>query len=319
MLHICLVRNNKVNKRLVQEEKEMVKRLLNCFASDFEKMTAQELKQSIKASEGRTILSENVVPSTVSGGITNSEVARAFGADLILLNVLDLFDPYINGLPETDEPIKKLKELVGRPIGVNLEPVDESAEMAEDQLQISKGRKATKETFEKANELGLDFICLTGNPGTGVSNKEIAKALEVAKETFNGLIIAGKMHGAGVSESVVDMKAVEEFVKLGADIILLPAIGTVPGVTFNEVREAVKVAQTSGALTMSAIGTSQESADPATIREIALQNKMAGVDIQHIGDAGYGGVAPYQNLLEMSKTIRGDRHTIARIAGSINR
>lgn len=297
----------------------MVKRLLNCFASDFESMSAEELKQSIKASEGRTILSENVVPTAVSAGITNSEVARAFGADLILLNVLDLFEPEINGLPETDQPIQKLKELVGRPIGVNLEPVDEAAEMAEDQLTISKGRKATRETFEKANELGLDFICLTGNPGTGVSNKEIGAALKVAKETFKGLIIAGKMHGAGVSESVVDLEAIKEFTVLGADIILLPAIGTVPGVSPEEVREAVKLAKSAGALTMSAIGTSQESADPATIREIALQNKIAGVDIQHIGDAGYGGVAPYQNLLEMSRTIRGDRHTIARIAGSINR
>lgn len=297
----------------------MVKRLLSCYASDFEKMSSKELKQAIKASEGRTVLSENVVLDAVSGGLTNAEVARAFGADLILLNVLDLFNVKINGLPETDEPIKELKKLVGRPIGVNLEPVDESASMAEDQLQISKGRKATKETFEKANELGLDFICLTGNPGTGVSNHEIAAALKVAKETFKGLIIAGKMHGAGVSESVVDIEAIKQFAKLGADIILLPAVGTVPGVTQEDIREAVKVAQEKGALTLSAIGTSQESADAATIREIALLNKIAGVDIQHIGDAGYGGVAPYQNLLEMSRAIRGDRHTIARMAASVNR
>lgn len=297
----------------------MVKRLLNCFASDFETMTAQELKQSIRASEGRTILSENVVATAVSAGITNSEVAASFGADLILLNGLDLFSIAVNGLPESDTPIRYLKKLIGRPIGVNLEPVDFSAKMSEDKLDISNGRIASKETFEKANELGFDFICLTGNPGTGVSNKEIGKALKLAKEIFDGLVIAGKMHGAGVAESVVDLDAVKQFVELGVDILLLPAVGTVPGVTQEDIRAAVKIAKMKYTLTMSAIGTSQESADPATIREIALMNKIAGVDIQHIGDAGYGGVAPYQNLLEISRTIRGDRHTIARIAGSINR
>lgn len=297
----------------------MVKRLLNCFASDFETMTAQELKQSIRASEGRTILSENVVATAVSAGITNSEVAASFGADLILLNGLDLFSIAVNGLPESDTPIRYLKKLIGRPIGVNLEPVDFSAKMSEDKLDISNGRIASKETFEKANELGFDFICLTGNPGTGVSNKEIGKALKLAKEIFDGLVIAGKMHGAGVAESVVDLDAVKQFVELGVDILLLPAVGTVPGVTQEDIRAAVKIAKMKDTLTMSAIGTSQESADPATIREIALMNKIAGVDIQHIGDAGYGGVAPYQNLLEISRTIRGDRHTIARIAGSINR
>lgn len=297
----------------------MVKRLLNCFASDFEKMNKEDLKSAIKASEGRTILSENVVSMTASPGITNSEIARAFGADMILLNGLDVMDPQINGIDNESNPIAYLKKLVGRPIGVNLEPVDESAVMAEDRLTISKGRQAFKETYQKANELGFDFICLTGNPGTGVTNKEINEALKVAKDTFNGVIIAGKMHGAGVSESVVDMKAIEDFINNGADIILLPAVGTVPGVTLEILSEAVKLAKKHNVLTLSAIGTSQESADASTIKEVALQNKMAGVDIQHIGDAGYGGIAPYQNIWEMSRVIRGDRHTIARIAGSNKR
>lgn len=297
----------------------MVKRLLNCFASDFEKMNKEDLKSAIKASEGRTILSENVVSMTASPGITNSEIARAFGADLILLNGLDVMDPKINGIDNQAKPVAYLKKLVGRPIGVNLEPVDESAAMAEDRLTISKGRQAFKETYQKANELGFDFICLTGNPGTGVTNKEINEALKVAKDTFNGVIIAGKMHGAGVNESVMDMKAIEDFINNGADIILLPAVGTVPGVTLEILSEAVSLAKQKGALTLSAIGTSQESADASTIKDIALQNKTAGVDIQHIGDAGYGGIAPYQNILEMSRVVRGDRHTIARIAGSNER
>lgn len=74
-----------------------------------------------------------------------------------------------------------------------------------------------------------------------------------------------------------------------------------------------------GGLVLSAIGTSQESSDIETIKEIALVNKICGVDIQHIGDAGYGGVAPVENIYELSKAIRGVRHTVSAIARSINR
>ena len=209
----------------------MGKRLISANASEILNMTAAELKQSIKASEGRTILSENVAPrESFIGDITNSEIARAFGADLILLNGVDVLNPYIFGLDMKEGNfVDQLHRLVGRPIGVNLEPVDLDADMAEDILTISKGRQANLETIQEIEKLGMDFVCFTGNPGTGVTNSQIEKTIHLAKEHFSGLIIAGKMHGAGVNEPVADIKAVEKFIEAGADIILVPAVGTVPG------------------------------------------------------------------------------------------
>ena len=52
---------------------------------------------------------------------------------------------------------------------------------------------------------------------------------------------------------------------------------------------------------------------------LQFRNKICGVDIQHFGDAGYGGVAPVENIFELSKAIRGVRHTVSVIARSINR
>lgn len=299
----------------------MGKRLISANASDILQMTAAELKQSIKASEGRTILSENVAPrESFIGDITNSEIASAFGADLILLNGVDVLNPYIFGLEVTEGSfVEELHRLVGRPIGVNLEPVDLEADMEEDRLTISKGRQANLETIQEIEKLGMDFVCFTGNPGTGVTNIEIEKTIRLAKENFSGLIIAGKMHGAGVDEPVADIKAVESFIEAGADIILVPAVGTVPGFDDMELKEVVKVAHRNGALVLSAIGTSQESSDEDTIKQIAIRNKICGVDIQHIGDAGYGGVAPFENIFAMSKAIRGVRHTVSMVARSINR
>lgn len=298
----------------------MVKRLLSCFASDFNKMTAADLKQSILASEGRTIVAENVCDVTPAlPPLTNTEIAKAFGADLMLLNHFNLDKPYIAGLPESDNPIKKLKEYVGRPIGVNLEPIDTDAVMQGETVVIDEGRQATENTLKKANEIGLDFICLTGNPSTGVTNKTIANSVKLAHEVFDGLIIAGKMHGAGVNEPIIDLEVIEKFIDLGADIILVPGVGTVPGVTQEDIINVVQLAKSKGALVMSAIGTSQETSGTRTIHDIAIKNKIAGVDIQHIGDGGYGGVAPIENIFELSKAIRGVKHTVKLLAASNRR
>lgn len=299
----------------------MTKRLISAQTSEIFAMTAEELKQSIKASEGRVICSENVAPvRSVVGELTNAELARAFGADLILLNGFDVFQPEIAGLEHIEQnKVKTLREYVGRPIGANLEPVDLSANMLENREIISSGRQANIETLVAAKEIGLDFVCLTGNPGTGVTNSEIIKAISIAKEHFGGLIIAGKMHGAGVDEAVVDVQSVQAFIEAGADIILVPAVGTVPGFDAAELTEIVKIVHGAGALVMSAIGTSQESSDSDIVKQIAIQNKICGVDIQHIGDAGYSGIAPVENIMAMSNAIRGKRHTIAIMGKSVRR
>lgn len=299
----------------------MVKRLISASSSEILKMDTLELKQSIKASEGRIVLSENVAPrESFIGDITNAEIARAFGADMILLNGLDVLHPKVFVLAsEENNIVEKLHSLIGCPVGVNLEPVDINAELQEERLKLEIGRQATIQTFKRAEELGFDFICLTGNPGTGVSNQQIIEAVEEAKKMFSGLVIAGKMHGAGVDEPVADIEITKKILNAGADIILVPAVGTVPCFEEKELIEIVKEVHKEGGLVLSAIGTSQESSDIATIRDIAIRNKICGVDIQHIGDAGYGGVAPVENIYELSKAIRGIRHTVSVMARSINR
>ena len=76
----------------------MVTRIISANASEILKMNGAELKQSIKASEGRTVLSENVVIEPAIDGLTTSEIAAAFGADLILLNLFDTLNPKVSGL-----------------------------------------------------------------------------------------------------------------------------------------------------------------------------------------------------------------------------
>lgn len=298
----------------------MVKRFISSNASEILSMTAPELKQSIKASEGRVILSENVAfKESYIGDVTNAEIARSFGADLILLNGIDIFQPFVAGLDAKEDFVQELHRLVGRPIGINLEPVDSQAQMAGERLIINEGRQASLATIQRAEELGVDFICLTGNPGTGVTNQAIIDTIRVVKENFSGLLIAGKMHASGVDEPVADLEAIAQFIEAGVDIVLAPAVGSVPGFDEQDLKQIVRLAHQKGALVMSAIGTSQESADEDIVKEMAIRNKICGVDIQHIGDSGYGCLAPVENIFAMSKALRGQRHTISMISRSINR
>ncbi|PLR92567.1 DUF7916 family protein [Bacillus sp. T33-2] len=305
-----------------------MKRLLDCTATDFEQMTGQELKKAIIASEGRTILAE-VIGSFMPlyPAVTNAEMAAAFGADMILLNFFDVLNPSMEGLHEenTDEIVRTLKKMLGRPVGLNLEPVDLQADQLEILQTLPEGRLATEKSLKRAKELGFDFVCLTGNPKTGVSNREIAKAIAKARGVFgeDGLIIAGKMHGAGVAGETGSLMMTEEtlntFIEAGADIILIPSPGTVPGFTVEKTGKLVDLVHAKGALAILTTGTSQEGADEDTIKRIALNSKMAGADLYHIGDAGATGIATPENIMAYSIVVRGRRHTFVRMASSVLR
>ena len=137
------------------------------------------------------------------------------------------------------------------------------------------------------------------------------------------ILAAGKMHASGIlsegAEQILTRRDVKSFAEAGADILLLPAPGTVPGITVEYARELVSLAHSLGMLTITAIGTSQEGADMATIRQLALMAKMTGTDIHHLGDAGYGGISLPENIQAYSVAIRGIRHTYRRMAASPNR
>lgn len=308
-----------------------MKRFLDCTASDFENMKKKELLEAISASEGRVLVCETIgILQPMLGDVTNAEFVASMGADMILLNMFDVNHPVIQGLPKTEdrEVIRKIKQLTGRPVGINLEPLEQGKESSvetNEMWKLSGGRVATLENAKTAVEMGVDFIVLTGNPGIGVTNAAITDTLKLYREHLGEqvVLIAGKMHASGIlsesGEHILTEADVRAFAEAGADIILLPAPGTVPGITMEYVRSLVVCAHSLGKMTLTAIGTSQEGADTDTIKEIALMCKMTGTDLHHLGDAGYGGMALPENILEYGKVIRGIRHTYHRMAVSIRR
>lgn len=306
----------------------MAKRILDCKASDLAEYSAREILEAIAASEGRVMMGECIgITQPLLTDITNAEVVASMGADILLLNMFDVQNPVIQALPEVEKAdvVKEVKRLTGRVVGINLEPVAGAVSGDDALWKMTEGRCATAQNAVRAAEMGVDMIVLTGNPGNGISNQAITDSLQKIKNAVGDKLIlaAGKMHAAGVlTETAADIISKEDiraFREAGADIILLPAPGTVPGITMEYVRELVGYAHKLGALTITAIGTSQEGSDTATIRQIALWCKMTGTDIHHIGDSGYVGMALPENIMAYSVAIRGIRHTYHRMAQSINR
>lgn len=315
-----------------------MKRIFELSHGEIMAMEKQDLIDIIKVSEGRTIMAETVIScQPLIYGVSNPELAAAFGADLVTLNAFDFNYPFIFGLDESNnefsgvmetfkqisgkigennekpDHIERLRNIVGRFLGVNLEPVPEG-------VNYPAGRTLNETNLEKALELGFNYIVITGNPNTGVIDTAIIKAIELSKTILQDkvMIIAGKMHGAGGS-NIYDPDMLRRFAEAGADAVLIPAPGTVPGMDLELAKRQIEVIHQAGSLAMTTIGTSQEGSGKGVIEQLALMSKMAGADIQHIGDAGFSGIAMPENIMALSIAVRGRRHTYRRMAYSMRK
>ena len=267
-----------------------MKRILDCGPGDFEKMDGASLLESVRSSEGRTLLCEVLwsAPPLVDG-VSNAEIVAAFGADLVLLNKFD------------GEDLAGLKTRLGRPVGVNVEPSSE----------VPEHRRASRENLGRLR--GADFVVITANPDAEVGVREKVSAAVLVRETLPGTpVFAGKMHGSG-GRGLAERGEIGRLAE-ASDAVLVPAPGTVPGSREDLVAELADAAHGSGALVIATVGTSQEGADPETVRELALAAKRAGADVLHLGDMGAFGVTDPMNVLTASLAIRGRRHTYRRMA-----
>lgn len=305
-----------------------VVRLVNASKSDFEKMTPMDLKESIYNSEGRAIMGQHLLfaHSGLVRGVTNSEVMFAFGADMVMLNTINLDDmsknPGLQGLS-----YQELKARCGgRPIGVYLGcPKAGVANDTENSVYLGQGMLCTPEHVQKCVNMGVDFIVLGGNPGSGTSISDVVACTKWVKEQYGDkvFLFAGKWED-GIHEKVLgdplasyDAKdIIHQLIDAGADCIDLPAPGSRNGISTHMIQELVQLVHTykPGTLAMTFLNSSVEAADPDTIRLIALKMKETGADIHAIGDGGFAGCTSPENIHQLSVSIKGRQYTYFRMA-----
>jgi len=313
----------------------MIKRILSCTKSDFEKMTPMDLKLSIRLAEGRTILGQsfNGMGNSLLGGVTNPELEAAFGADILLLNgySLDESSP-MYGVKHYNHAkgmqilhVQDIKKLVNRPVGIYLEcvPLDRTTPYGSSEFFL--GRIATEENFHKCIEQGADFIVLGANPGNGAKLDDILAATYACAKAVKGkaMIFSGKWED-GVDEKVLgDPLAtipaktfIDKLMDAGSDVINFPCPGSRQGITVDMIRELVEYVhmKDKNTMTMSFLDGSVEGTDVDTIRILAIESRETGADIHTLGDAGLCGCALPENIYQMSLCLKGRRLTYRRLA-----
>ena len=314
----------------------MVKRLLDCTGSDFEKMSAADLKESIRMSEGRTLMAQSFNGSGMSlaDSATNPELEAAFGADMLMLNgySLDEKSPLYGirtyNLRKSGFDVmlaNELKRLVRRPVGIYLEcvPLDRATPYGSSEFFL--GRIATEENFHKCIEQGADFIVLGANPGNGAKLDDILAATYACAKAVKGkaMIFSGKWED-GVDEKVLgDPLAtipaktfIDKLMDAGSDVINFPCPGSRQGITVDMIRELVEYVhmKDKNTMTMSFLDGSVEGTDVDTIRILAIESRETGADIHTLGDAGLCGCALPENIYQMSLCLKGRRLTYRRLA-----
>lgn len=303
-------------------------RLISASRSDFETMTPMDLKESILKAEGRTIMGQHLLfaGEGLVRGVTNSEVMFAFGADMVMLNTIDLDhmdnNPGLQGLG-----YQELKDRCGRrPIGVYLGcPKAGSEDGGKKALYRREGMLCTPEHVKKCVDMGVDFVVLGGNPGSGTSIRDIIECTRWVKDTYGDrlFVFAGKWED-GVREKVLGdpladydaREVIRELIDAGADCIDLPAPGSRHGISVHMIQELVQYVHRykPGTLAMTFLNSSVEGADPDTIRLIALQMKETGADVHAIGDGGFSGCTSPENIHQLSVSIKGRPYTYFRMA-----
>jgi len=276
-------------------------------------LAGQGLEDCVRASEGRTMVSEVFAsaPGLVDG-VHNAELMATHGADIVLFNLIEgaWSPPSTWSFPSLGRmtDLRELAATIGRPVGVNLEP-DPGGDL------IPPQRRATAENAVALRDAGTALFVLTANPGTHASYAGLVDVTKDLRDALGGdaAIWVGKMHHAGRPERMTP-EALLDLVDAGASGVLVPIPGTVPGVTRELATAATEAVHERGVVVLGTIGTSQEGAPESLAHALALVAKEVGVDAHHVGDAGYHGVGDPHLLQAYSLAVRGRRHTWRRMA-----
>jgi len=312
-------------------EKNIV-RLINASKKDLKGMTGRDLKKSILKSEGRVVMGQHLIFASdgLVRGVNNTELMKAFGADMVMLNTCNLKGDDLNDVRHNPGmqglTLQELKDRANIPIGIYL-GCPGANDIPKDKIYDLEGMLATADNIKKCKDIGADFIVLGGNPGCGTSITDVIKTTQLARDICGEemLIFAGKWED-GITEKVLgdplaarDAKAIiKELIDAGADVIDLPEPGSRHGISTHMIQELVQFTHSyqPGTLAMTFLNSSVECADEQTIRQIALMMKETGADIHAIGDGGFAGCSTPENVMQLSISLKGKHYTYFRMAST---
>ena len=239
----------------------------------------QEMVDAIRAASGRVIIGETVTfKQSMIDGVSNAELLKSWGCDMVTINHYNVDFPMVPGVNSTPEGIRQfgkvfneagapgckpdtkviessfqntfwqfgfgvtigtVKRLAGIPVGMTLEPVDVDSD-------YPSARIATAENARRGMDQGASYITVIRTPT--MSADAFARCVAEVRSGVQdrGLVKAGKMPWGGASflvqaDQFVTEEEIRQLAEAGADVIILPSPGTVPGLTIELVAKWVRV------------------------------------------------------------------------------
>ena len=299
----------------------MTKRILDAYASDFRQMDSDELAESIRRAEGRTLAAEVISTyQPLVEGVSNGEIAAAMGADMIILDRYDPAMPIVQGAPpsvlESDAPLAEYRRLLGRPVGINMIAAEEDAK------ENLGGRFASAENFRLAAEQGTDILFLYHRPHQGGTRGKLLKATQMAhKELGKQVLLVGvqtfKLPPPRSDAAVAEWAEWNHrLLGAGCHAVALPMPGSAQGWMLEAVKTLIDDAHAAGGLVWLLVTGSVEGATKDVMHRLALEGKMLGADAYRLDEAGLGGMPKPENIIDFSLALRGERHTYRRMGAS---
>jgi|GEM_PF-6288735 hypothetical protein len=301
----------------------MVKRLLDAVASDFELMTADELAESIRLAEGRTLAAEVICSAEPPvEGISQGELVSAMGADIVVLDQYDPFMPRITGVDSallSDRPLFQYRRMLGRPIGVNMISADARS------AELLGGRLVSDASVSEIVAQGAQILFLYSRPRQGGTPALQAVVAGQIKQMWQDhILVVGVPTFSNPaprdSESLrVYADEIKALLDAGCDGVGLPMPGSKQGWQADKAAALVDVVHQQRRLAWLFVTGSVEGAPSAVMHDLALTGKHLGADAFRLDEAGLSGMPPAENVMAFSMALRGARHTYRRIASSVRR
>jgi hypothetical protein len=301
----------------------MTVRILDAAASDFAAMNAADLFNSIQKGEGRALAVEVICTDQPPvDGITHAELAASLGADMILLDRYDPPSPVILGAPDSlmrsNAPLAGLKNLIGRPVGINL--------LVGSNIPSQKaGRAFTPEIAFTACEQGADIFFMINQPAYGGTLEQMRSAGMWVHSHLGNKVMPVAVTSASTlpPRSAAEIEAFADTLKPllqgGFMGVGLPLPGSKQGWMLDATARLVDCIHAEGGLAWAILTGSVEGSPREAMIQLAIQAKMLGFDVHRLDEAGLSGMPSPENIMSYSLAIRGERHTYRRMALSIRR
>lgn len=320
-----------------------MKRLIECTPRELIGLSRQEFLASVKAAEGRTVVAGVGISSpNILNGVSNIEVAAAFGADCISLEISNSIETSIPGLPSKNASddaehqelgvkmgkgwtINELQKLTGRRITSGLLVVRQGGEQTVLQPAAGNAIYCRENLRNLVETLGYSHIMLVS-----FEQDILINAVRESREIVGDEVIleAGIPHGLGNANladripynlrDIVSGEFVQALAEAGADIVAIPAVGSVPGFNMQYVSELIDAIHEKNALAAVLITHSMEDSDEQALTRIALDNKACGTDIYSLASGGLNlGMTDPMNLMKFCIVAKGKRNAYKRICQSI--